>query len=66
VADRLVTGISHFHYKNGKIVDDWTAYAEQSLLVQIKLGQIVGQEQNSAQPRSPCRFQRLVSNGATS
>jgi predicted ester cyclase len=38
-----VMGISHFHYKNGKIVDDWTVYDELSLLTQIKLGQMAGQ-----------------------
>jgi predicted ester cyclase len=37
-----VMGISHFHYKNEKIVDDWTVYDELSLLAQIKLGQMVG------------------------
>jgi hypothetical protein len=34
-------GMSHFHYKNGRIVDDWTVYDELSLLMQIKLGQMV-------------------------
>ncbi len=33
-------GITHYHYKNGKIVDDWTVYDELSLLVQIKLAQM--------------------------
>lgn len=32
-----VMGMSHYHYKNGKIVDEWTVYDELSLLVQIKL-----------------------------
>jgi predicted ester cyclase len=36
-----VMGMSHFHYKNGRIVDDWTVYDELSLLMQIKLGQMV-------------------------
>ncbi len=35
-----VMGISHFHYKNGRIVDDWTVYDELSVLMQIKLGQL--------------------------
>jgi predicted ester cyclase len=35
-----VMGMSHFHYKNGRIVDDWTVYDELSLLMQIKLGQM--------------------------
>jgi predicted ester cyclase len=34
-----VMGMSHYHYKNGKIVDEWTVYDELSLLVQIRLGQ---------------------------
>ena len=36
-----VMGMSHFHYKNGRIVDDWTVYDQLSLLMQIKLGQLV-------------------------
>ncbi|ERP90715.1 hypothetical protein Q669_05565 [Labrenzia sp. C1B10] len=33
-------GMSHYHYKDGKIVDEWTVYDELSLLVQIKLAQL--------------------------
>jgi hypothetical protein len=33
--------MSHFHSKNGRIVDDWTVYDQLSLLMQIKLGQLV-------------------------
>ena len=33
-------GISHFHYKNGKIVDEWRVYDEASMLVQVKLAQM--------------------------
>ena len=33
-------GITHFHYKNGKIVDEWRVYDEASLLVQVKLAQM--------------------------
>ena len=33
-------GMTHYHYKDGKIVDDWTVYDELSLLVQIKLAQM--------------------------
>ena len=36
-----VMGMTHFHYKDGKIVDEWTVYDELSLLTQIKLGQLV-------------------------
>jgi predicted ester cyclase len=35
-----VMGISHYHYKNGKIVDEWTLYDEMSLLMQVKLAQM--------------------------
>ncbi len=35
-----VMGITHFHYKNGRIVDEWNVYDELSLLVQIKLAQL--------------------------
>jgi predicted ester cyclase len=35
-----IMGISHFHYKNGKIVDEWTLYDEMSLLMQVKLAQL--------------------------
>ena len=27
-----VMGMSHYHWKNGKIVDEWTVYDELSLL----------------------------------
>lgn len=35
-----ITGMSHFHYKNGKIVDEWRVYDELSLLMQVKLAQM--------------------------
>ena len=35
-----VMGMSHYHWKDGKVVDEWTVYDELSLLVQIKLGQL--------------------------
>lgn len=35
-----VMGMSHFHYKDGKIVDEWRVYDEASLLVQVKLAQL--------------------------
>jgi predicted ester cyclase len=34
----FVMGMSHFHVKNGRIVDEWTVYDELALLAQIKLG----------------------------
>ncbi len=37
-----VMGISHFHYKNGKIVDEWTLYDEMALLMQVKLAEMGG------------------------
>jgi len=35
-----VMGMSHYHWKDGKVVDEWNVYDELSLLVQIKLGQL--------------------------
>lgn len=35
-----IMGISHFHYKNGRIVDEWRVYDELSLLMQVKLAQM--------------------------
>lgn len=35
-----VMGITHLHYKDGRIVDDWTLYDELSLLVQIRMAQL--------------------------
>jgi predicted ester cyclase len=35
-----VMGMTHFHYKDGRIVDEWRVYDELSLLMQVKLGQI--------------------------
>ena len=35
-----IMGMSHFHYKNGRIVDEWRVYDQLSLLMQIKLAQM--------------------------
>lgn len=35
-----VMGMSHYHWKDGKIVDEWNVYDELSLLVQVRLGQL--------------------------
>ena len=35
-----VMGISHLHYKDGKIVDEWRLYDELALMVQVRLGQL--------------------------
>lgn len=35
-----VMGMSHYHWKNGRVVDEWTVYDELSLLTQVKLGQL--------------------------
>ena len=43
-----VMGMSHYHWKDGKIVDEWNVYDELSLLVQIKLGQLAEQAQAGA------------------
>ena len=43
-----IMGISHFHYKNGKIVDEWRVYDELSILMQVKLAQMA--DTPAAQP----------------
>jgi predicted ester cyclase len=35
-----IMGINHFHYKNGRVVDEWRVYDQLSLLMQIKLAQM--------------------------
>jgi predicted ester cyclase len=35
-----IMGMSHFHYKEGKIVDEWRVFDEASALVQVKLAQL--------------------------
>lgn len=35
-----IMGMSHYHIKDGKIVDEWTNYDEMSVLMQIKLAQM--------------------------
>ncbi|OAR00194.1 hypothetical protein LLEC1_06536 [Akanthomyces lecanii] len=35
-----VMGMMHYHYKNGKLGDEWNVYDELSLLMQIKLAQL--------------------------
>ena len=35
-----VMGMTHYHIKDGKIVDEWNVYDELSLLAQIKLAQL--------------------------
>jgi len=36
--------MSHYHIKNGKIVDEWTNYDEMSILMQVKLAQMADQD----------------------
>jgi predicted ester cyclase len=36
-------GMSHYHVKDGRIVDEWTVYDELALLAQIKLGALTAQ-----------------------
>ena len=38
-----VMGMSHFHYKDGRIVDEWTNYDELSILMQVRLAQMADQ-----------------------
>ncbi len=35
-----VLGMSHFHVRDGRIVDEWRVYDELSLLMQVRLGQM--------------------------
>ncbi len=35
-----VMGMTHYHYRDGRIVDEWNVYDELSLLVQVKLAQL--------------------------
>lgn len=35
-----VMGISHFHYKDGQIVDEWRVYDRASMLAQVRLAQL--------------------------
>lgn len=35
-----IMGMSHFHYKNGKIVDEWRVYDQASALAQVRLAQL--------------------------
>ncbi len=39
-----VMGMTHLHYKDDKIVDEWTNYDEMSLLMQVKLAQMEGRD----------------------
>ena len=35
-----VMGMSHFHIKDGKVVDEWRVYDELSLMMQVRLAQM--------------------------
>jgi predicted ester cyclase len=35
-----VMGISHFHVKDGQVVDEWRVYDELALMVQVRLGRM--------------------------
>jgi predicted ester cyclase len=39
----FVMGMSHYHVRDGRIVDEWTVYDELALLTQIKLGALAAQ-----------------------
>lgn len=40
-----VMGMTHYHYKEGVIVDEWNVYDELSLLMQIKLAEMFDQKE---------------------
>lgn len=44
-----IMGITHYHYKHGRIVDEWNVYDELSLLVQIKLAKMVEDREKAQQ-----------------
>lgn len=47
-------GMSHFHYKNGRIVDEWRVFDELSVLMQIRLAQLAGADAGAiAAPPAP-------------
>ncbi len=33
----MVMGVTHFHIRDGQIIDEWVVYDELSMLVQLKL-----------------------------
>lgn len=39
----FVMGMSHYHVRDGRIVDEWTVYDQLALLTQIKLGALAAQ-----------------------
>jgi len=39
-----VMGMTHFHIRDGKVVDEWTNYDEMSVLMQIKLAQMTDKD----------------------
>lgn len=39
-----VMGMTHFHIRDGKVVDEWTNYDEMSVLMQIKLAQMADRD----------------------
>ncbi|MDG3579718.1 alpha/beta fold hydrolase [Rhizobium sp. YJ-22] len=43
-----VMGMTHYHYKDGKIVDEWNVYDELSLLTQVKLAKLAADAQHPA------------------
>ncbi len=45
-----IMGMSHFHYKDGKIVDEWRVFDEASALVQVKLAQMADVKAASLAP----------------
>lgn len=39
-----VMGMTHLHYKDDRIVDEWTNYDEMSVLMQVKLAEMAGRK----------------------
>ncbi|MGZ9811436.1 ester cyclase [Pseudoroseicyclus sp. H15] len=48
-----VMGMSHFHVKDGKIVDEWRVYDQMSMLTQVRLAQMADSAAAEIAPLAP-------------
>ncbi len=47
-----VMGMSHFHYKDGRIVDEWRVYDQMSMLAQVRLAQLADRSAAEVAPQA--------------
>ncbi len=47
-----VMGMSHFHYKDGRIVDEWRVYDQMSMLAQVRLAQLADRPAAEVAPQA--------------